>query len=422
MKHKIINTRSLFHIPHDTDGKELIYLCGNSLGLQPKRTSAFIQNILDQRACQWVEWWFEGKEQRLWLDSWVISSLARLVWAESSEVIAMNTLTINLHLALSKLYHPQDQKKKIVIEQDCFPSDYHAVASQIQIHGGNPETDIIIIPYRAWTYTLEEADIEEIIHKNHNDITLILLPWVQYYTGQALDIARITAVAKSYDIIIGRDLAHAIGNINLSLHEDNADFAVRCNYKYLNAWPGAIWWLFVHEKHLTTTDQLQWRRGVDITHRFMMDHSFVPAAWVSRMQISTTQVVPLAMLAASLSLYDEIGFDIIQAEREVMKTMLMDKLVQLQKRHPDIFQILTPYDSHRRWSQVSVYFFDNGQWRAVFDWLVQAGIIGDWRNPNVIRLSPVPLYNTREEIEYIVSTMQVLLISWKYSLDSYYID
>lgn len=419
MKHKKINTRSLFHIPCDANGKELIYLCGNSLGLLPKRTHEYIQRVLDQRARQWVEWRFDGKEQRLWLESWVSKSLARLLWAEASEVIAMNTLTINLHLALSKFYHPHGQKRKIVIEQDCFPSDYYAVASQIQMQNGNIETDIITVPYRTWTHILEEIDIEEIIKANHSEIALILLPWVQYYTGQALDIARVTAVAKAYNIVIGRDLAHAIGNINLSLHDDNVDFAVRCNYKYLNAWPGAIGGLFVHERHLTTTvDQLQGRRGVDINNRFVMDYSFVPAEWVSRMQISTTQVIPLVMLVSSLSLYDEIGFDIIQEEREFMKTIFMDELVKLQKKYPDIFQILTPYDSHRRWSQISLYVYDHNQGKHIFDQLIQAGIVGDRRNPNVIRLSPVPLYNTTDEITLLILQLESVLhaiihISWK---------
>lgn len=395
--------------PKSIHWNKQIYLCGNSLGLQPKRTSEYVKQVMEQWSNLGVEWWFDGDSPWLELDSKVCKMLSQIVGAKTSEVVAMNSLTVNLHLALSKFYRPEWAKKKILIEQDSFPSDYVAVSSQIISKGGNPEIDIIEVKYAPGSHIISEEDIIEAIETNHNELALIVLPGVHYYTWQAFDIARITAVAKKHGITIGRDLAHAVANVSLNLHDDGVDFAVWCNYKYLNAWPGAVGGMFVHEKHLVDSDQLQWRRWEEVNKRFKMDHVFDPAQGALRMQISTTAALPITMLLASLSVFEEVGLDVIQERREELKEKMMQELIRLCEKYPDRMDILTPIESHRRWSQVSLYFHDGDLGKRVFDGLVKQGIIWDRRNPNVIRLAPVPLYNTIDEIEIVAKTLDSLL-------------
>ena len=383
--------RDEFLIPPHGDG-ETLYLCGNSLGLQPRATRAVLAEELDQWASLAVEGHFRGRFP--WMDyhEFVREQLAGVVGALPSEVVAMNSLTANLHLMMVSFYRPTAERHAIVIEAGAFPSDRYAVESQIRFHGFDPATSLIEIEPDASEGTISAAAIERTLAEHGQRTALVLWPGVQYRTGQVFDLAAIARQAHAQGCIAGFDLAHAVGNLALRLHDSNADFAVWCSYKYLNAGPGAVAGAFVHERH-ARSDRPRFAGwwGHDKSTRFRMGPEFVPTPGADGWQLSNPPILALAPLRASLDLFQRAGMDRLRTKSEAL-TAHFDTAIRTQLS--DVLQILTPSAPEQRGCQLSLRVIGGRErGRALFDWLGARGIIGDWREPDVIRVSPTPLYN-----------------------------
>ena len=383
--------RDDFLIPPHGDG-ETLYLCGNSLGLQPRATRAVLNEELDQWASLAVEGHFRGKFP--WMDyhEFVREQLAEVVGARPSEVVAMNSLTANLHLMMVSFYRPTADRHAIVIEAGAFPSDRYAVESQIRFHGFDPATSLIEIAPDAAEGTISAAAIERTLAEHGHRTALVLWPGVQYRTGQVFDLAGITRQAHAHGCVAGFDLAHAVGNLALQLHDSGADFAVWCSYKYLNAGPGAVAGAFVHERH-ARSDRPRFAGwwGHDKSTRFRMGPEFVPTPGADGWQLSNPPILALAPLRASLDLFQRAGMQRLRTKSEAL-TAYFDNAIRTQLS--DTLQILTPSDPQQRGCQLSLRVIGGRErGRALFDWLGERGIIGDWREPDVIRVSPTPLYN-----------------------------
>ncbi len=382
---------------HD-DPRELAYFCGNSLGLQPRGAAAFVAEVLDKWAQQAVQGHFDAPAPWMHYHALLRDALARLVGAQPVEVTAMNTLTVNLHLLMASFYRPAGARRAILIEAGAFPSDRHAVESQIRWHGLDPAECLIEVAPDQATGTLSDAAILAAIERHGPQLALVLWPGVQYRTGQAFDLAAIANAAQRAGARVGFDLAHAIGNVPLALHDSGADFAVWCHYKYLNAGPGAVAGTFVHARHAHATDlpRLAGWWGHDAATRFRMGPEFVPAAGADGWQLSNPPVLALAPLRASLAMFDAIGMPALRA-RSLQLTGLLEALVHT--RLNDVLDILTPEEPARRGCQLSLRVRGGrAAGRALFEHLCAAGVLGDWREPDVIRISPTPLYNTRADL------------------------
>jgi kynureninase len=403
-----MNFRDRFHLPADESGHALTYFCGNSLGLMPKRAAELVNEELEDWARLAVDGHFHARRPWMPYHELLTEPLARLVGATPLEVVAMNTLTVNLHLMMVSFFRPQGARRKVVIERGAFPSDRHAVVSQLQVHGLDPDECLVELTPRDGEYTLREDDIEAVLAERGDSIALVLLPGVQYYTGQYLDIPRLTRAAHAQGCMVGVDLAHAAGNLPLSLHDWGPDFAVWCHYKYCNAGPGAVGGCFVHERHAQSFDLPRYSGwwGHDQATRFRMGPEFVPQPGAEGWQLSNPPILSLAPLIASLELFDEAGGMPALRKRSVALTGMLERL--LQNRLHDAVEIITPADPERRGCQLSLRL-RNGGGRAVFDALSAHGIVCDWREPDVIRVAPTPLYNTAEEIEHFVSTLAGVL-------------
>ncbi len=391
--------RSLFNIPKKSNGEEIVYLCGNSLGLQPKNTINLIEKELKKWQDHAVEGWFEG------LDNWLNKHenlkqlLSPVVGAQSSEIAVLNTLTVNLHFLMVSFYQPTTKKYKIMMEGGAFPSDQYAIASQIQFHGFNPNDAIIEFLPSGDEFCLHTENIISQIEKYANETALIILGGVNYFTGQFYDIEKIAVAAKKANIILGLDLAHAVGNVPLQLHNWEVDFACWCSYKYLNSGPGGIGGIFVHEKHhQKNLKKLSGWWGYKSDERFKMKKDFVAEPGAEGWMVSTHQIIPMAMHHAALSIVEQAGGVSVLREKSLKLTgFLYFLLMQINKSsEKEILQIITPEHENERGCQLSVIF--NTHAKAIFKALSEAGFVGDWREPNVIRLSPVPLYNTFEEV------------------------
>jgi len=387
--------RSNFLIPK-VNGKQNIYLIGNSLGLQPKATKKFINEELTD----WANLGGEGHEhsRRPWLYYHKFSkkALASLVGAKPSEVVAMNQLTVNLHLMLVSFFRPTSQRYKILTEAGAFSSDQYAFESQLKFHGLNPEEALIELKPREGEFALRTEDILKAIEDHSNEVALVIFGGVQYYTGQFFDLKKITEAGHRAGAIVGFDLAHAVGNVPVNLHDNDVDFAVWCSYKYLNSGPGGIAGAFVHERH-ANSDRPRFAGwwGHHERERFQMKKGFQPMEGVDGWQLSNVPVFQSAALLASLEIFSQTTINALR-KKSLLLTGYLEFLLHQIPDHENHFTIITPSNPNDRGCQLSILMSKNG--KKVFKKLTRAGVITDWREPDVIRVAPVPLYNTFEEV------------------------
>ena len=385
--------RDQFHFPTDENGDFKLYFTGNSLGLQPKSTREYINQELDDWAKYGVDGHFEAKNPWMPYHEIVAEKLARVVGAKPVEVVAMNSLTANLHFLMVSFYRPEGKKRKIVIEYDAFPSDVYAVKSQIEYHGGNPDTDLIYLKAREGEHTIRIEDIKSVLENQSDEIALIMLGGVNYYTGQLFDMKAITEIAHKNNIVAGFDLAHAAGNIHLKLHDWGIDFAAWCSYKYLNSGPGGIAGIFVHEKHLEKDlPRFEGWWGQNKKTRFLMGREFDGIRTAEGWQLSNPPIFQLAALNASLDIFEEIGMEKLNIKTKKLTGYLEQLVNSLGK---DTIEIITPSDETQRGCQLSIRVKNAD--KSLFEELTKQNIISDWREPDVIRVAPVPLYNSYED-------------------------
>jgi kynureninase len=388
--------RGEFNIPESRGGRSCIYLCGNSLGLQPKRAARFVQEELDDWARFGVEGHFHARRPWLPYHRQATAGLSELTGALPDEVVGMNTLTVNLHLMMASFYRPTRERFKILIESTAFPSDRYAVLSQLRLHGIEPETGLIEWSPRNGETELRASDLRTLLGEHGDSVALMLLPGVQYYNGQVLDMAELCRLAADAGCILGLDLAHAIGNVPLMLHDWAPDFAVWCSYKYLNAGPGAIGGAFVHQQHLDNDSVLQllgwW--GNDETSRFAMKSTFSPARGAQLWQLSNPPILSFAPVIASLQIFHEAGMKELR-KKSLLLTEYLDWI--LQSRFGGSIASITPENA--RGCQMSLQVVDPAlHARHLFASLQQQNVLADWREPDVIRVAPVPLYNCFEDV------------------------
>jgi kynureninase len=383
--------RNRFYIPKSSHGRDCVYLCGHSLGLQPKTAREYIDQELDDWARLGVEGHFHARNPWMPYHELLAAPTARLVGALADEVVVMNSLTANLHLMMVSFYRPTAQRHKILIESSGFPSDQYAVQSQIRYHGLDPANSLIEIAPRRGETAIRSEDIETLIDRQGETIALIMLGGVNYYSGQFFDCARIAVAGHRKGCIAGFDMAHAAGNLALKLHDWDVDFAVWCSYKYLNGGPGSIAGCFVHERHTTGSDLPRFAGwwGHEKQSRFQMDPNFRAMSGAEGWQLSNPSILSMAALRASMDIFDEVGMQRLRAKSELLTGYLEFLLTQ---RRDDSFSIITPSDPAQRGAQLSLRIKKNG--RAICDRLAQQGIVCDWREPDIMRVAPVPLYNT----------------------------
>jgi kynureninase len=388
--------RNKFFLPK-IKGKAAIYLAGNSLGLQPKNTEAYLKQELKDWADLGVEGHMHAKRPWLYYHHLYKKGLASLTGSHETEVVAMSQLTINLHLLLTSFYRPDSHRFKIITEQGAFSSDQYAIESQIRLHKLDPATTHIELAPRPGETWLRTEDIAASIRQHGPQLSLVLLSGVQYYSGQRFDIAAITSVGHEAGAIVGFDLAHAIGNVPLSLHDDSVDFAVWCSYKYLNGGPGGIAGAFVHERHARSfhLDRLGGWWGHEEQERFEMKKGFKPMAGADGWQVSNFPVFSGAPLLASLELFKAAGLNRLR-KKSIALTGYAEYLLHSIDPSNRSFEIITPSDPEQRGCQLSLLVHRQG--RKVFDEITRAGVICDWREPDVIRIAPVPLYNRYEDV------------------------
>jgi kynureninase len=388
--------RSKFSLPK-INGKPCIYFTGNSLGLQPKKARSFVLNELNDWAKQGVEGHFHARRPWLYYHKFAKKALSKLVGAKPEEVVAMNQLTVNLHLMLVSFYKPTGGRFKIIAEAGAFSSDQYALESHIRLHGMHPEAALIEVAPRVGEHTLHTDDIVKVIKQNAAQLALVIFGGVQYYTGQFFDIAAITRAAHDAGAFAGFDLAHAIGNVPLSLHEHDVDFAVWCSYKYLNSGPGGIAGAFIHEKHFDNKDlpRLAGWWGYDEAERFQMKKGFKPMHGADGWQLSNFPVLLGAAHLASLEIFDEAPMNKLR-KKSLQLTGYAQYLLQQIDPDEKYFSIITPADPDQRGCQLSILMKSKGD--DVFRKITKAGVVADWREPNVMRIAPVPLYNTFEEV------------------------
>ncbi|MGZ3928139.1 MAG: kynureninase [Mucilaginibacter sp.] len=391
--------RKDFLIPQH-NGRDAIYLCGNSLGLQPVSAQKYIEAQLDSWKDLAVEGWFQGDDPWLEYHQQLKQPLYGLLGANSDEITVMNSLTVNLHLLFVSFYKTTNKRYKILMEGGAFPSDQYAVESQVIFHGFEPEKAIIELFPREGELTLRTEDIISAIEQNAGELALVLFGGVNYYTGQLLDMAAIADAAHKAGAYAGFDLAHAAGNVPLKLHDWNADFACWCSYKYMNSGPGGISGIFVHEKHF---DNPQLKRfagwwGYRPDKRFLMAPGFDPAKGAEGWQVSTSPILLMAVHKAALDLFEKAGGLANLRSKSILLTGYLEYLIEeLNKKHGEqMFSIITPSDPNERGCQLSIICKRDG--KVTFNYLAKNGVIGDWREPDVIRLAPVPLYNSFKDV------------------------
>jgi len=397
--------RERFHIPRTTDGGECIYLCGHSLGLQPKSAKAFIDQELADWARLGVEGHFHGKNPWVPYHRLLTGQMAALVGAEPMEVVVMNSLTANLHLIMASFYRPTSQRYKILIERGAFPSDQYAVKSQIRFHGLEPKKSLLEISPRGGEFCIRDEDIHALIEREGESIALILLGGVNYATGQVFDIAEVTNAGHRKGCVVACDLAHAVGNIPLRLHDWGPDFAVWCSYKYLNGGPGCVGGCFVHARHSQAWNLPRFAGwwGHDDRIRFQMGSQFHPITGAEGWQLSNPPILALAPLRASLDSFAEAGIDNLRAKSRML-TAYMEFLLREQKS--TAFSVITPSDPERRGAQLSIRVKAG---RGLCDQLGGEGVIGDWREPDIYRVAAVPLYNTYKDVHEFVQRFSAAL-------------
>ncbi|MCH8965000.1 MAG: kynureninase [Planctomycetes bacterium] len=388
--------RERFHIPRRPDGEPVIYFCGNSLGLQPKSARAMVEREMNDWADSAVDAHFKSDSAWYGYHELFRETGARLVGAQPGEVVMMNSLTVNLHLMMVSFYRPTKDRYKILIDYPTFPSDAYAIKSQLQHHGYDVHDALVTLEPRDGEHAIRAEDIERTLASEGEQIALVMLAGVNFFTGQLYDIEQVTRQAHQHGCTVGFDLAHAAGNVPLRLHDWGVDFAVWCSYKYLNSGPGAIAGCFVHEKHGRDADLLRFAGwwGNDPNKRFMMHllPEFEPVAGAEGWQISNPPILSAAPLRASLELFDAAGMSALRAKSKKLTGYLQFLLDRLPA---DRFEVITPREPERRGCQLSILMHDRPKeyHRALLD----AGVVCDFREPNVVRVAPVPLYNTFHE-------------------------
>jgi kynureninase len=386
--------RSKFYIPV-MNGTEVIYFTGNSLGLQPQTTQDYVLDALEDWANFGVEGHFHGRKPWLSYHELFPQKIGRLVGALPQEVVVMNQLTVNLHLLMTTFYRPTPTRYKIICEARAFPSDQYAFESQVRLHGYAPEEAIIEVAPRPGEHHLRTEDILDAIATHAGSAALVLFGGLNYYTGQVFDMAAIAKQARQYGIYVGFDLAHAIGNVPLSLHDWGADFACWCSYKYLNSGPGGVSGIFIHNRHVANAalPRMAGWWGHDKESRFRMEKGFQPIPTAEGWQLSNAPVLSMAAHLASVDVFDAVGMEALRAKSLLLSDYLLYLLDAINTRFAKpVLEIITPRAPHERGCQVSTLVLEQG--RAVFDALTQQGVLADWREPNVIRVAPVPLYNS----------------------------
>lgn len=399
--------REQFHIPKQDNGDDEIYLCGNSLGLQPKRTQEYLNYELSQWQKLGVKGHFSGEFPWMPYHEFLTEESAKLVGAKNSEVVCMNSLTANLHFMMVSFYRPTKTRSKILIEDHAFPSDHYAVESQIRFHGFDPDQSMLLAKPREGEETLRTEDLLNLIELHGDEIALIMLPGVQYYTGQVLDMKAITEAGHAKGCMVGFDLAHATGNIPMSLHDWDVDFAAWCSYKYLNSGPGSVAGCFVHEKHHTNLELPRFAGwwGHDKESRFRMENRFVPMQSAEAWQVSNPPILSLAAIRASLDTIKDAGGILALREKSLKLTRYLRDL--LEQELADEINILTPGDEKASGCQLSLTVNLHGlDGKTVFDRIEAAGVTCDFRHPNVIRVAPVPLYNSFEDAYRFVTILK----------------
>ncbi|SHG46045.1 kynureninase [Flagellimonas flava] len=393
--------RDQFHLPLRTNGKPYIYLCGNSLGLQPKKTAEYVQQELKDWKNLGVEGHFHAQNPWLPYHEFLTEKMAKIVGAKPLEVVVMNTLSVNLHLLMATFYRPTKDRFKILIESDAFPSDRYAVESQLKFHGyGN---GLLELKPRKGEVLLREEDIEATIKKEGESIALILIGCPNYYTGQVFDMKRIAALGHAKGCTVGFDLAHGAGNLPLELHDSNIDFAAWCTYKYLNSGPGSVGGCFIHERHAHAFDLPRFAGwwGHNKETRFGMRDDFDPIPGAEGWQLSNPPILSLAAIRASLDVFDEVGMPgLVEKSRKL--TGYLEKLLEDMK---DSVKIITPRDVRKRGCQLSLQITKWGG-KDIFKTITDKGVIADWREPDVIRIAPAPLYNNYSDVFKFVTILK----------------
>ena len=398
--------RTKFHIPKDADGNEWLYFCGNSLGLQPKVTQEYIQQELKDWANLGVEGHFDAKNPWMPYHEFLTENMAKIVGAKPIEVVIMNTLTTNLHLLMVSFYQPTKTKFKIVIESDAFPSDRYAVESQLKFHGFDPKDGLLEWKPREGEELLRMEDLEAMLEAEGDEIALLMIGGVNYYTGQYLDIKKIAELGHAKGAMVGIDLAHGAGNIQPNLHDSNVDFAAWCTYKYMNSGPGSLAGLFVHEKHAHNKDLNRFAGwwGHDKETRFNMRFDFNPIPGAESWQLSNPPILSMVAIKASLDMFNEVGMDALREKSETL-TAYFEYLIN--GIDTDRIKIITPSNPAERGCQLSIQVKNAD--KSLHQKLMDKHIISDWREPDVIRCAPVPLYNTFEDVYRMVEELKKCL-------------
>ena len=386
--------RDEFHFPK-VNGEDVIYFTGNSLGLQPKRTKKYVDDVMNDWASLAVEGHFYAEKP--WWDyhERLAAPLAKVVGAKPKEISVMNTLTVNLHLLMVSFYTPDKKRFKIICEEKAFPSDQYMLQSQVRFHGFDPSEAIVEVKKREGEHAWKTEDFIAKIEEVGDELALILIGGVNYYSGQVLDMEAITKAGKAVGAMVGWDLAHAVGNIALQLHDWNIDFAAWCSYKYMNSGPGNASGIYVHERYLNRKDipRFEGWWGTKKETRFLMKPEFEPMENADAWQVSNAPVLSIAPYLASLALFDEVGMDVLIDKRDKIVAYLEFILTEIDKEVASSFEIITPKE---RGCQLSVFL--HGEGKALFNYLMDNGVITDWREPNVIRLAPAPFYCSFEDM------------------------
>ncbi|GAA4281398.1 kynureninase [Gaetbulibacter aestuarii] len=398
--------RNQFHIPKDEDGEDAVYMTGNSLGLQPKITATYVNEELESWAKLGVEGHVEGKHPWLHYHEFLTDTMADIVGAKPSEVVVMNTLTANLHFMMVSFYQPTKERYKILIESDAFPSDKYAVESQLRHHGFDDQEGLILWQPREGEELLRYEDLEAILEDQGEHIALVLIGGVNYYTGQFFNLKRITDLGHKYGCMVGFDCAHGAGNVPLNLHQSGADFAVWCTYKYLNSGPGSLAGCFVHERHGNSPELNRftgwWSHNKKT--RFNMRGAFDMLPGAEGWQLSNPPILSMAAIRASLDVFKDVGFEILVQKSKKLTGYFEFLLKDLGE---DVIRIITPENPEERGCQLSIQVKNAD--KTLHDKLTKSGVISDWREPDVIRCAPTPLYNTFEDVYELVERLKKIL-------------
>ena len=405
-KDELRNFRDQYHIPKK-EGKDAIYFCGNSLGLQPKEAAGLVENEMNRWRDLGVEGHFKGEWPWTQYHKAVVHAAMDIVGAKEEEIIHMNTLTVNLHLLMASFYKPTKERYLIIMEAGAFPSDQYVVESQVRMHGFDPETSIVEVSPVEGETLISTEQIKEVIRKNGDRTALVLFGGIQYFTGQCLDMAEISKVTHETGAFLGLDLAHAVGNVPLKLHEWGVDFAAWCTYKYLNSGPGAIGGVYIHEKYATnpTFPRLAGWYGYNAATRFLMQKKFQATPTAEGWQLSNAPILSFAPLIASHSLFQQAGMERLR-NKSILLTSYLTYLLDSIPAKERVFEIITSRELSARGAQLSL--FTDHQGKALFQYLSERGVVCDWRENNltekgvgaagVIRVAPTPMYNTFEEV------------------------